>query len=495
MNVVGYLRLSTRDQSKSLEYQENIIRNYCENNGLNILEIFSDNGQDSYTFDRPDYLALEEFIRTHKGECQYLVVLDHDRFSRNLPEALIKIAELEKKYGVVVISTNERIGMNTADPDVFMKRAFDYLMANHELLNIRTRVRQGILNAKEHGRYLGKAPYGYRNVKSEKENYIKIDHAQAKVVRKIFRDYLLNIPLPAIHTNARDIGFHNHGKNAIYNVLKNCTYAGLVKIPLQRDTPERYVKAIHAEIISEEDFWNVQQKLSKKQPRKSRLAADFPLRGVLNCHCGRHLTAAWSKGRSNYYLYYKCSGHHNLNISGDIIHRKFEAILKNIHFLPHQVHLINQLAKPLLKASRIAEQRIDMERSRKRRLIERKILQLEEKFIDNLIEKPVYDRWNLKLRSELSELEDKLWESKRRKNSLQLEINSLLSDKSSLYRIYSSCNTEQKQVLVHCLFRDKLTWGEEGFSSSFFDASFNHDLKQLLRMKLFSMTRKQSIDI
>lgn len=89
MNAVGYLRLSTRDQSKSLEYQEDIIRNYCHNNALKILEIFSDNGQSSYTFDRPDYLALEQFIKKHKGHCQYLVVLNHDRFSRNLPEALM----------------------------------------------------------------------------------------------------------------------------------------------------------------------------------------------------------------------------------------------------------------------------------------------------------------------------------------------------------------------------------------------------------------------
>jgi site-specific DNA recombinase len=200
MNAVGYLRLSTRDQSKSLEYQENIIRNYCNNNHLKILEIFSDNGQSSYTFDRPDYLALEQFIKKHKGHCQYLVVLDHDRFSRNLPDALIKIAELERKYEVVVISTNERIGLDTSDPDVFMKRAFDYLMANRELLNIRARVRLGRINAMEHGRYLGKAPYGYRNVKSERQEcYIEINQAQAKIVRRIFRDYLLGIDPSVIH--------------------------------------------------------------------------------------------------------------------------------------------------------------------------------------------------------------------------------------------------------------------------------------------------------
>lgn len=118
MNAVGYLRLSTKDQSRSLEYQESIIRDYCKNNSLNILEFFQDNGQGSYTFDRPDYIALENFIEKHKGKCQYLVVLDHDRFSRNLPAALIKIAELERKHNVIVISTNERVDLDTSDPDV-----------------------------------------------------------------------------------------------------------------------------------------------------------------------------------------------------------------------------------------------------------------------------------------------------------------------------------------------------------------------------------------
>ena len=274
MNAVGYLRLSTRDQSKSLEYQEEIIRNYCHNNALKILEIFSDNGQSSYTFDRPDYLALEQFIKKHKGHCQYLVVLDHDRFSRNLPDALIKIAELERKYEVVVISTNERVGLDTSDPDVFMKRAFDYLMAHRELLNIR--VRLGRINAMEHGRYLGKAPYGYRNVKSERQEcYIEINQAQAKIVRRIFRDYLFGIDSSVIHGIVKERGFSNYGKNAIYNVLRNCTYAGLIKIPGNKGSLDKHVNATHKPIISEHNFWAVQEKFCKIKVRVTRCSEDF----------------------------------------------------------------------------------------------------------------------------------------------------------------------------------------------------------------------------
>jgi hypothetical protein len=267
---------------------------------------------------------------------------------------LIKIAELERKYEVVVISTNERVGLDTSDPDIFMKRAFDYLMANRELLNIRARVRLGRINAMEHGRYFGKATYGYRNVRSETEEcYIEITQAHAKIVRRIFRDYLLGIDPAIIHANVKESGFSNYGKNAIHNVLRNC---------------------------------------------------------------------------------------------------------------------------------RIVEHRLDRERSRKKTSIERKIFQLEEKFIDNLIEHSVYQNWSIKLNLERSKLEEELKESKAGKAALQFDIDNLLSDKVGLFGIYTSCNAEQKHMLIHVIFRDTLTWEDNNFAASFFNPSLNHSLKTILKM-------------
>jgi len=88
MSAVGYIRISKKDQSvHSIAYQEKNIRDYCEFNSVKLSSIFVDDGASSYTFDRPDYKALERFLHDHKGNVKFLVVLDHDRFSRNLPEA------------------------------------------------------------------------------------------------------------------------------------------------------------------------------------------------------------------------------------------------------------------------------------------------------------------------------------------------------------------------------------------------------------------------
>lgn len=315
MNAVCYLRLSTKDQSKSLEYQETIVRDYCKRNKLKILEVFRDNGESNYTFKRNSYLALEGFIKKHKRKCQYLVVLDHDRFNRNLPEALIKIADLERKYDVKVISTNEPINLDTSDSDVFMKWAFEYLIAHRELLTIKNRTRLGILNAKEKGKFLGKAPFGYINIKKPfNDQTIEINSSQSFIIKKIFAEFEAGVSQKEIHKEVMALGFKNRGSNAINDILRNPVYAGLIKIKAFKNMSEKYVKALHEPIISETDFWRTQKVLDRKPKRQTRANEEFPLRGVIKCPCGRNLTAGWTKGDRKYYLYYKCVDHPSINI-------------------------------------------------------------------------------------------------------------------------------------------------------------------------------------
>lgn len=96
--AVSNIKRAEKDQSThSLDYQEKSIRDYCDRNDLILGPLCIDDGESSYTFDRPDYRALETFIRNNQKSVRYLVVFDHDRFSRNLPEALQKIEFLEKK--------------------------------------------------------------------------------------------------------------------------------------------------------------------------------------------------------------------------------------------------------------------------------------------------------------------------------------------------------------------------------------------------------------
>ncbi|PLW91311.1 recombinase family protein [Mucilaginibacter sp.] len=473
MNALGYLRLSSKDQSKSLEYQESSIKEYCKRNKLNMLGVFKDNGESSYTFDRPDYMALEAYLKKYKGECQYLIVLDHDRFSRNLPEALMKIAELEKKYGVKVLSTNERIDLDTSDPDVFMKRALDYMMANKELFNIRHRTKQGIRNAKEKGRYLGRAPFGYQNIiDGSKTNLIGINQSQAVIVRKIFNDYLLGIAPYIIYKDVKALGFKNTGNSAIYDVLNNPLYAGFIKVAAYRDLPEKLVKGLHEPIISETEYWAAQKMLSNKRPQRIQPAEDFPLRGVLKCWCGRNYTAGWSKGKKQYYMYYKCIDHNYINIPGPKLHDQFNEVLKALAFKPHQIKDLVTKAKAMLVEPLKLKQEKTKENAKALHAVNEKIYLLEKRYMENEIEGSTYKTWFKQYKEEKAELEMALSGRAKMKDSNEAVFERVLPWMSNLFGIYDKCTIYQKHSIVRGVFKDNLAYSEGAFRTPFIDPTF-----------------------
>ena len=154
------------------------------------------------------------------------------------------------------------------------------------------------------------------------------------------------------------------------------------------------MKAIHEPIILEAEFWLVQN-LLKQNKRRTRIqpAEDFPLRGVLKCWCGQSMTAGWIKGRRDYYLYYRCTTHTSVNIPGNILHDKFDELLKELSFKPHQVLFLISTTKNLL----IEPLRQKSERHKKQveelQKVDQKIFNLEEKFLNNEIESSTYQTW------------------------------------------------------------------------------------------------------
>ncbi|WP_291911427.1 recombinase family protein [Chitinophaga sp. CB10] len=128
--AIGYARISIKDQSTySLTYQEQAIKRYCEQNNLTLIAFFRDDGESSDTFDRPNWKALEEFLQKHKDLVQYLVVVELDRFSRELIKALQKIDELYQKYKIRVVAVSEPISQDSSSPSSFLIRGIKLLLA------------------------------------------------------------------------------------------------------------------------------------------------------------------------------------------------------------------------------------------------------------------------------------------------------------------------------------------------------------------------------
>jgi DNA invertase Pin-like site-specific DNA recombinase len=101
--AIIYTRVSTEEQNEkgySLADQEDKLRRFCQNKGIEIIQHFQD-AHSAKTFDRPEFKNLLSFIKKNKGLVKKLLVVKWDRFSRNMEASLTMISQLFK-LGVTV---------------------------------------------------------------------------------------------------------------------------------------------------------------------------------------------------------------------------------------------------------------------------------------------------------------------------------------------------------------------------------------------------------
>lgn len=461
MNAIGYIRISKKDQSThSLDYQEKSIRDYCDRNDLVLGSLFIDDGESSYTFDRPDYKALEDFIKKHKGKVKYLIVFDHDRFSRNLPEALQKIEFLEKKHGLKVIATSEPLDIDTSDPSVFLLRAFKYLIANQELMTIRKRAKVSARHAQESGRYINLAPFGYINAKdSSGKMVIQVDEPRRFMIEKVYRDYLNDVPHYIIHQELKDLGFPHTAKSSVFRILNNPLYCGLVRVCAHGKHPEKLVKGIHEGIVPEHLYRRAQEKLKRhKRKMVAKPKEEYPLKGIIKSPCcGRDLTAGWSTGRKKKYLYYRCLDHSNVNISGIELHDKFDELLRHLsftkEFVDEVVQLVSGKVKTSLKSSDQRYQEIRMQLQ----ALDTKIESVENKLFTDVITDHTYKRSMDKFNGEKAELQQELENLDNFNEHIQQDL-LVLPYMINLHQVYHDAPIGQKHAIVRQVFKDDLTY-------------------------------------
>lgn len=309
-------------------------------------------------FLRPGGLSgTGSLIKKHKGKARYLIIMDHDRFSRNRPEALMKIDELEDKHGIKVLATNEDVNLDTKDTAVFMQRAFNYLMANQELLRIRKRAKDGIRQTQSQG--------------------------------------------------------------------------------------------MHQPIISQADYWLAQEKMGLKRPSKTQPREDFRLRGVLKCWCGKSMTAGFSKGRRQYYLYYRCIEHTETNISGNMLHEKFEELLDEISFTGQQVDFITKQSKRLLDVALSDSKKILAARKSQVMEIDRKIEKLEVRLMEDEIDGATYKKWKQKFATERAVLQHDIDSTLNNEQTGKWnKLSRLLPQMTSIRTIYKAAPAHRKIMLI-----------------------------------------------
>jgi site-specific DNA recombinase len=473
MTAIGYIRISKKDQSEySLPFQEGQVRAYAEKNNLNLLTVFKDDGESSFTFDRPDFLALEKFIKQNK-QVEYLVIFDHDRFSRNLAEALMKIKELQDKYKIKVLATTDPFDTDFSDPSAFITRAFKYMMAESELHRIRQRTKNGLYQAALMGRHPNMAPYGYINGKDVNgKRVMLIDEDKANIVRLIFREYLNGHAIEAVRRIAKQYGYHQGSHSAIQRILCNPLYAGLIRVPARNNVPSKLVKAIHSPIISLSDYWAVQEKINPRN-YNSQNSNEVPLRGALRCGCGKRMTAGNSRGKSGkYYWYYVCPEHRQ-NLSAVKLHGQWNDILDTLTFDKTTVDLLtvnlNKRLQDYLnnRGTELKQLQKDL------KAVQGRINNTEEKYLlQPDVSQAAYNKVMSMLRAEQSELNTKLAAFSTNDQAHWDRLQQFIPKLSSLRMAYEKMDLSKKHRLVNIVFNNSLSHDGETYRTQYIHELF-----------------------
>jgi site-specific DNA recombinase len=181
-----YIRVSTEEQQRrnvaNLPTQEKKAREHGSRLGLPVLKVFSDE-ESGRTPAREGLQKLLDYSREHRGRVSHVIVADLSRLARNVSDQGMLIGRLAD-MGVTLLSVDEPHVDRTAAGKLSANLLGSVNQFYSDVLSERVRYRMG--EAVKAGRFVWRAPLGYRNVQANGTKNLAIDSERAPMIRKAF---------------------------------------------------------------------------------------------------------------------------------------------------------------------------------------------------------------------------------------------------------------------------------------------------------------------
>ena len=307
-----YLRVSTPEQADplNLKNQEDGCQRLATQRGINVAEVILGPGESGRTADRPSFVRLLSYCKSHHKRIGYVIVESLSRFARNVADQGAALAEL-RENGITLLSV--------AEPNVDDTAAGRMAAGVHGVFNqyfsdaLSEKMKDRSAASVRAGRWPWAAPLGYINdLKTGGGANIKPDLLSAPLIREAFELYSTGYSTKIqVLKIVSDKGLKTKRGQSLTAqtfdaLLRKPIYAGWV---YSSSVPE-LVKGLHAPIVSQELFDAVQgvlsgRKLSSAPKRKQNPV--FPLKHFVKCGvCGTPLTGGMNKGKRKHYPNYWC---------------------------------------------------------------------------------------------------------------------------------------------------------------------------------------------
>lgn len=366
MRVWLYARLSRDedDELNSLTNQQNIIREFADKNGFNIVgESFDDNVSGMH-FNREGINKIYEVVENKLIDA--VIVKDMSRLGRHKTQTALFIDYL-RENDVKVLSVTENLDTSNENDDLII--GFKGLFNDMYARDISRKVRAGFLQKQKEGLVMI-PPMGYFKDKNTGE--VIIMNEPANIVRRIFQMYLDGYGLKNIAQTLNNEGvktpsFYQKkyiGKGipytkpkitsrylwegtAVKRILQNEFYTGTVvchqsytnkinHIRKMLPTEEHFKHENLVPVIIDKDvFDKVQYLLENKKKNNVRASSNKPYHrytGLIKCgDCGSSFSCKTRKFRDRVpYYEYVCNCYHRYGKEHCSPHRIKESVLDKI---------------------------------------------------------------------------------------------------------------------------------------------------------------------
>ncbi|MFA7327191.1 MAG: recombinase family protein [Candidatus Kapaibacterium sp.] len=461
--AIIYSRVSTSEQKEkgySLKDQVRSLIEYCKKNNIQIIKSFVED-HSAKDFNRPIFNELHQFAEEHKDEIDYLLVKKWDRFSRNHTQSY-RYIELFEKLNIKVNSISE--WLDDSNHVNIMLKAIHLALPEIENKIRSDRTRIGIRASLMEGRSCFNAPTGYiRGKDANNKPLMFIDTEIAPDILHLFEDFATGnysqVELVKKYRSNKLI----LNKAKLSKMLRNSFYAGEIEIKATATEPEQIVIGLHEPIVSKEVFDNVQRILNGNRPlsnNKSSYEQYLPLRGELLCDkCNKPLTGT-TKTKKNGKLYSYYHGNSNYNckckVSASELHQQIEELLIQLEPKPEIKELILEMIKSKSKTAVDNKKKKTQSIEKAIKLLEDKKDKLFEKFIEDDINKEVYDRYNSKYTDEIQLKTEEILILKEEFENIEDHLQNTLEYFDNLSTLYVSANPKGKRTIISSILEEKL---------------------------------------
>lgn len=178
-------KLNKNDDSDSIVNQRSMCLKYANQNGWNVVNIYSDDDFSGAGTYRPDFERLIKDCES--GKINLVLCKSQSRFSRDMEVIERYLHNKFIEWGVRFVSIVDNA--DTSIESNKKSRQINGLINEWYLDDLSTNIKKSLKNKREDGLFMGSfAPYGYDRSEEDKHKLV-VDPVAAEVVKKIFKMY------------------------------------------------------------------------------------------------------------------------------------------------------------------------------------------------------------------------------------------------------------------------------------------------------------------